>query len=358
MKKWTWVLLFVGALALLMWITRENFNNYADALAAVGQTTGYTNTNAPAGTANTGVGTATAGGVAPEPKCAAQGVGIIDGFCKRPNVQATPPVCPAGSTFSVGKCRGGDSMTADQAAAAGLTYDSFVNQYVKAAAPTCPAGYTKSFTGAEGECEDVNATRPICSSGYSYDRGSCIRPMTGGGGGQMTPCQTEIATKQWSEVSAACKASAGGNTTGGSSTTAGSNSGGTAGGSDQKGNIWGPAFTGFGDNAGDGSGNSKRDYPTLLGPQPKESRMVEGAGIADISQAEKLKRSGVLPGAKSTGSDPNSQFFGSSRTPAGASTTPGDKDLFPNPYQEFTASIGSSKTEPVPYLSDFSAFAK
>jgi len=86
--------------------------------------------------------------------------------------------------------------------------------------------------------------------------------------------------------------------------------------------------------------------------------MVEGAGIADISQAEKLKKSGVLPGAKNTGSDPNSQFFGSSRTPAGASTTPGDKDLFPNPYQEFTASTGSSKTEPVPYLSDFSAFAK
>jgi hypothetical protein len=40
----------------------------------------------------------------------------------------------------------------------------------------------------------------------------------------------------------------------------------------------------------------------------------------------------------------------------GASRSPGDQDLFPNPYQEFTPSSGSSKTEPVPYLADFSAF--
>jgi hypothetical protein len=135
----------------------------------------------------------------------------------------------------------------------------------------------------------------------------------------------------------------GGGTTGGSSMFLTSNSG------KNKGNIWGPAYTGMGDNAGSGMGGGVRDYPTLLGPKPKESTMVEGGGISKPSQHQTLATSGVLPGASQTGSDPDSQYFGSSRVP-------GDKDLFPNPYQEFTPSIGSSKTEPVPFLSDFSAF--
>jgi hypothetical protein len=111
----------------------------------------------------------------------------------------------------------------------------------------------------------------------------------------------------------------------------------------KKGNIWGPKYTGMGTNAGGNNGGESREYPTLIGPQPKESKMVEGAGIANVSKQT------TLPSSASTGSDPNSQFFGSSRSP-------GDQDLFPNPYLEFTPSTGSSKTEPVPYLSDFSAF--
>jgi hypothetical protein len=135
----------------------------------------------------------------------------------------------------------------------------------------------------------------------------------------------------------------GGNTTGGSSTTQRSNSG------TNKGNIFGPAFTGFGDNAGGGGGLGARDYPTLIGPVAKVSKYVEGAGIANLSQSETLAKSGALPSGAGTGSDANSRFFGSSRTP-------GDRDLIPDPNQVFTPSIGSSKTEPVPYLADFSAF--
>jgi hypothetical protein len=135
----------------------------------------------------------------------------------------------------------------------------------------------------------------------------------------------------------------GGNSTGGSSTTQRSNSG------TNKGNIFGPAFTGFGDNAGGGGGLGARDYPTLIGPVAKVSKYVEGAGIANLSQSETLAKSGALPSGAGTGSDANSRFFGSSRTP-------GDRDLIPDPNQVFTPSIGSSKTEPVPYLADFSAF--
>jgi hypothetical protein len=135
-----------------------------------------------------------------------------------------------------------------------------------------------------------------------------------------------------------------GNTTGGSSTTASANSG------TNKGNIFGPAFTGFGTNSGGSGGMGARDYPTLIGPKPQASRYVEGAGVMNLSQSENLAKSGVLPGATETGSDPASRFFGSSRVP-------GDRDLIPDAGQQFTPSIGSSKTEPVPYLADFSAFA-
>jgi hypothetical protein len=175
--------------------------------------------------------------------------------------------------------------------------------------PTCPSGYTLSTD--KKTCTGTTATDtkpPTCISGYTYAAGACTLTST----------------------------------TGGSSTFLTSNSGGN------KGNIWGPAFVGMGNNAGPGAvAGGPRDYPTLLGPKPKESTMVEGAGIVRPSQHQTLLAG--LPGAMGTGSDPSSQYFGSSRVP-------GDKDLFPNPYIEFTPSTGSSKTEPIPFLSDFSAF--
>ena len=189
------------------------------------------------------------------------------------------------------------------------------------------------------------------SADYSTATGMAAIIAASDAGVGLTPaCRIEIQSKQWADVSAACKTGAtetgdaAGNSTGGSSTTYIPNSG------LNNGNIWGPAFAGLGDNAGFGAtGNTKRDYPTLLGPEPKESVLVEGAGIAPVSQHTSLVRSGILPGASGTGSDPNSRFFGSSRVP-------GDRDLILDPNQEFTPSIGSSKTEPVPYLADFSAF--
>jgi hypothetical protein len=193
------------------------------------------------------------------------------------------------------------------------------------------------------------------SAGASTASGFAALLAASDAGVGLTPeCRTEIQSKQWADVSAACKTGAtggatgtgdaAGNSTGGSSTTYIPTSG------PNNGNIWGPAFAGLGDNAGFGAtGNTKRDYPTLLGPKPKESVLVEGAGIAPVSQHTSLVKSGILPGASGTGSDPNSRFFGSSRVP-------GDRDLIPDSNQEFTPSIGSAKTEPVPYLSDFSAF--
>ena len=160
-----------------------------------------------------------------------------------------------------------------------------------------------------------------------------------------------------------------GTDTGGSSTIRGPTSGGT------KGNkIWGPVFPGFGEGDGWGKGGDstkKNNYPVLLGPKPDKSTMVEGAGIVRPSKSWQLaqgvdfsspagatssatKGSSDLPSAKSLGSDESSQYLPYSRTP-------GDQDLIPDPYRvssTFTTSSYSSKTEPVPFLTDFSAFQK
>lgn len=159
-----------------------------------------------------------------------------------------------------------------------------------------------------------------------------------------------------------------GNTTGGTTTNPQPSSGGVAGGSSpsplsdesQKvagvpgNNVFGPPFVGVGTNGNDTGNIGAVPYPYLYGPKPDVSTMVPGAGIAGPSQASSLADSGVLPNASGTGSDPKSQFFGTSRVP-------GDKDLVPNPYSmntSFSPSSSSSKTEPLPYLTDFSAFAK
>jgi hypothetical protein len=61
-----------------------------------------------------------------------------------------------------------------------------------------------------------------------------------------------------------------------------------------------------------------------------------------------------LPSTASLGSDANSGFLPHSRVP-------GDQDLIPDPYRlsrNFSTSSYSSKTDPVPFLTDFSAFFK
>jgi hypothetical protein len=149
----------------------------------------------------------------PAPRCTKSGMTVIDGWCKKPDVSARPPVCPGGSTFSAGKCRGSDSMTAAQAAAGGFTYDSFVNQYVKPAASTCPAGYTKSVGNM---CEDTDKTLPVCSTGYTYNaqQGKCQKesgaPLDTFDDNAMLVCNRywDSAISSWASGAAASPATA------------------------------------------------------------------------------------------------------------------------------------------------------
>ena len=295
-------------------------SGYADLLAGLGQTSG-TNPADP-----------------PEPTCPA-GLPLTNGFCGKPDIDATI-TCPQGSIlFGSNKCVPPSSVTShSEKLALGFTYSAATNFYSKPPTITCPAGYKAKPTD-DKRCEDSQKQRPTCSGGYTYEpsTGKCVKPVTNAG------AQSQMTANNNPEIAGISN-------------------------NMKKGNIWGPAWTGLGDNSGSRLGDADRIYPILLGPKPSLSKMVESGGIAPVSQNESLVKSGILPDPTSTGSDPNSQFFGTARSPAkdggaggaggagGSSRVPGDQDLFPNPYVEFTPSSGSSKTEPVPYLSDFSAF--
>ena len=147
-----------------------------------------------------------------------------------------------------------------------------------------------------------------------------------------------------------------GSSTGGSST---SSMGPTSGNSSTRSKqVFGPVFTsrGEGGNPGDGGDSTKtNNYPELMGGQSATaSTKIPGAGIVAPSKNWLLTMDGSLPSWDSLGASDMSKYFPTSRTP-------GDMDLIPDPYRlsrNFSTSSYSSKTEPAPFLTDFSAFLK
>jgi hypothetical protein len=141
-----------------------------------------------------------------------------------------------------------------------------------------------------------------------------------------------------------------GTTTGGSSAvTYGPNSGSS---SAFGKNIWGPVFSGMGSplfNRGT-TKTTNADYPVLLGGQSdEESTRIDGIGIVPPSGAG---LSGELPSSASLGSDPNSRFLPGAWNQATGTT---------DPYRlmgRYSTSSYSTKPDPVPFLTDFSAFFK
>ena len=215
--------------------------------------------------------------------------------------------------------------------------------------PTCAWGSTGSTgsTGATGSAGGATGSsgatggrqlEPEVPRSYSPDTSL----MTGPSGPTTPPAPSGTGTSLFS-----------GNSTGGSSTSSlGPNSGGATG------NLYGPEYSGV--DAGSSMGYSvtgkPRMYPTLLGPKDTGSTMVEGVGVVPPSKNYTLAQSGQLPGAASLGL---AAGVGGSANPM--SRQPGDMDLIPDPYrvsQSYSTSSYSSKTEPVPFLSDFSAFMK
>jgi hypothetical protein len=164
---------------------------------------------------------------------------------------------------------------------------------------------------------------------------------------------------------------------GGGSGAGGSGGGGSGGGSGGGGSggsgggvlgglnkVFGPLFTGFGDPGAQGLVDTSKTnvYPELLGGRGSNygaagaagGRGGFGFGLGGTMTNPNLDYKGSIPSSGGLGSDENSQFFPYSRQP-------GDMDTIQDPYrvsQQFASSSYSFKTEPVPFLTDFSAFQR
>lgn len=241
---------------------------------------------------------------------------------------ATDFTCPSGFFSSNGMCKSNSGGFAE---------------------PQCPAG--KQLNPAR-KCAAPSVPAP-CPSGYEPSWTSCRRPR--GATGSATTSTPPTSSPPGSAMTSSA-AAAPGNTTGG---TSASSYGPTAGGGASKYMVWGPV--GGGRAEGDGGvspmdSSKTNKYPELLGGLGKggDKTRIDGIGLTEPSSSWQLSMSGMLPDAKSLGVNEMSKYLPFSRAP-------GDMEKIPDPYrvnQTFRQSSYSSKTEPVPFLADFSAFQK
>ncbi len=231
------------------------------------------------------------------------------------------PICPAGSTFLRGKC----------------ISDAPAENF------TCPSGYTPTAARNCRGQTNTDIVPPQCPSGkvFDNDRGGCIPE----GPDPTCPSGYTIALMDgvFSCRAATTTTTTGGSTSSGATLTTPSSSNG----------IFGPAFTSFGDPSPNGNtaDSSKfTSYPQLLGGQAEPTTTIEGVGVTSRG----MYGWDDLPSLDSLGASEKSQYFPYSRTP-------GDMERIPDPFrvaQTFDMSSLSSKTEPVPFLTDFSAFQR
>lgn len=258
------------------------------------------------------------------PTCA---TGTIIDELKRGCTSVVDKACPESTVIdpSIKKCRAGNDMSGR------ILGD-----------PQCPPATVER---PDGKCSK-NADPPTCPAGYKYQ----TKQVPGGDmllRSGICVSNTQSAPDDGTTGDDISRTS--GTTTGGTSgTTQGANSGGGKG---NKQKVFGPLFMGQGEPGLGGPDTSTTNkYPELLGGDGgRASTRIEGGGLVNPSG------SGItMPPLGSLGLNEGSGLFPFSRQP-------GDMDLIPDPYrvsQQFSASSYSSKTEPVPFLTDFSAFQR
>ena len=222
------------------------------------------------------------------------------------------PVCPEGSALDTAKtiCKFSDATKADVAPTCSSDTLEFVGG-------TCKPKATPTGTSADTNAAPVSepTTTPTTTT---------TTPTT------TTPTTTTPTTTTTTGM-------------GGSTSTTAS----TPIPSTQGQSIFGPAFAGMGEvkpGASSVDSSTSTQYPQLL-----------GGGVSGTKSKE--KDAGLLWGAPSPaslGATEESKFLPYSRVP-------GDMDVIPDPYRvsnTYSSSSYSSKTEPVPFLTDFSAFLR
>lgn len=315
-------------------------SGYADVLASMGQNVGYlvTGSGEPLGE---GALPGVEGASPPSGTAASTAASASEGDWE----EGPAPVCPAGTTLrsiAVGEGDILDDSSSDKCFGAETRPFTCPNDYepvpgasgkpcrrvggTETANAVCPSGY--QYNETLGECE-TTPQDPTCPGGYRYREGKCMKR----------------------------RGAAASTTTGGGSTSMrGPTSGGPA---NRLRQVFGPVFTERGNEVsagGNGNGDSSQTniYPELLGGQIDRSSRIPGVGVVPPSKNWTIANDGSLPSKSSMGSDDMARFFPFSRMP-------GDMDIVPDPYRvakTFSQSSYSSKTEPAPFLTDFSAFLK
>jgi hypothetical protein len=118
--------------------------------------------------------------------------------------------------------------------------------------------------------------------------------------------------------------------------------------------VKGPSWGGKGQSASSASASSSIPNPFLYGPGSGNKGSGSGDGFGfGFPQINSMDVT-MLPSTDSLGSNPDNQYAVTSRVP-------GDQDLVPNPYMQsssYSLANNSQKTDPVPFLANFSAFQK
>jgi hypothetical protein len=200
--------------------------------------------------------------------------------------------------------------------------------------------YTTAPEGVTGPVTlDPRTGRPISPTGATGATGAA-----GGAGADAGGAAAGGATGSTSTTTQGASTTTGGSTTGVGTTTAPGPSNA----------LFGPPFTSLGEPSGNGMDSSQfASYPQVLGGIGERTTTVEGVGVTSRGSGSMYAWED-FPSMDSLGAAERSQYFPFSRTP-------GDMDRIPDPFrvaQTFDMSRLASKTEPVPFLTDFSAFQR
>jgi len=416
MKVWIVVL---ALLLLFGLIFREHFESefprfskYVDALADVRQKTGYVLPTCDAGytlSSNKDSCEKTKSDGTKEkkqPNCPAGTTYAFretEGNCE-PNDTETPsetmidPDCPVGYTFNrdSGSCeqRNSDGVVFRTSGTCPdgnrvndvgrcTVYGDGESTSSSGSGSTCPDGYTLAPSnapfGLAGKCTKSSGTMPcpqgeFMPGGPGDDTSKCVKRLSGNDAVQTSNVPTCPSGQTATPIGCMMVTDAQGTTsyggrgnrdrevdkpTGGSwSGSLGGGSSGnligpTSGGVGARGKkIWGPVFVGLGQSSSEGGDSTKSNtYPGLLGGMMgKQSARIDEVGIVPPSQFG--LDLGVLPSSSSLGTDANARFLPFARQP-------GDTDFSADPYRlakSYSTKNYSPQPEPVPFLTDFSAF--
>lgn len=362
MKFW-WLLGLVLFLIVAMTF-RESFVSYADALKDVGQTAGYTSLTpkCPEGSSLNAEKTMCkfTDTKKPDvvPTCSSDTLEFVGGTC-RPK--------PGGAGSSGGATTGTTTGGTSSSTATGTTSGT------SGVTVQCPAGFVEDKRLWDGKLRcKKEVGQPKCPNGYTmspfvkmaegqYNGGTCTKgtdltaPQCEGESmlNVMNDKQVCVEYAFASSTGASTGATTGTNATGGTTTqtTSGTGSGVTPS-TVKKSGLLGPAFTSYGTPITPGNSDSYKTtkYPELLGGGDPAARNRESGAGGRMN----IDLQGSLPTMDGLGATEASKYFPFSRQP-------GDMELIPDPYrvsQQFSSASYSSKTEPTPFLTDFSAFLR